>query len=100
MNVTLFPAVQQLQLLEQRKISPLELANEHIRQIERHNPALNAIIDFDAEEVRSHAQHAGTGPLAGLPLTIKSSIAVKGRRCEIGSTLNRGNIAEIDAEAV
>ncbi len=100
MNVTLFPAVQQLQLVEQHKISPLELANEHIRQIERHNPALNAIIDFDPEEIRAHAQRPGTGPLAGLPLTIKSSIAVKGRRCEIGSTLNRGNIAETDAEAV
>ena len=48
MNVTLLPAVAQLVLLEQRKISPLELAEEHIRQIERLNPALNAIIDFDA----------------------------------------------------
>ena len=53
MNVTLFPAVAQLVLLEQRKISPLELADEHIRQIERLNPALNAIIDFDAERVRA-----------------------------------------------
>ena len=100
MNVTLLPAVDQLRLLEQRKISPLELAEEHIRQIERHNPALNAIVDFDAEEVRAQARNAGAGPLSGLPLTIKSSIAVKGRLCEIGSTLNHGNIAKSDAEAV
>lgn len=100
MNVTLLPAVAQLALLEQRKISPLELAEEHIRQIERLNPALNAIIDFDAERVRSQARQAGSGKLAGLPLTIKSSIPVKGHPCEIGSVLNRGSIAEFDAEAV
>jgi Asp-tRNA(Asn)/Glu-tRNA(Gln) amidotransferase A subunit family amidase len=100
MNVTLLSAVAQLALLEQRKISPLELADEHIRQIERLNPALNAIIDFDAERVRSQARQAGCGQLAGLPLTIKSSIAIKGHRCEIGSVLNRGSVAEFDAEAV
>ena len=53
MNVTLLPAVAQLALLEQRKVSPLELADEYIRQIERLNPVLNAIIDFDAERVRA-----------------------------------------------
>jgi amidase len=50
--------------------------------------------------VRSHARKAGAGALAGLPLTIKSSIAIKGHRCEIGSVLKRGNVAERDAEAV
>jgi Asp-tRNA(Asn)/Glu-tRNA(Gln) amidotransferase A subunit family amidase len=100
MNVTLLPAVAQLALLEQRKISPLELADEHIRQIERLNPVLNAIVDFDAERVREQARHAGTGALAGLPLTVKSSLPVKGHRCEIGSILNRGNLADCDAEAV
>jgi Asp-tRNA(Asn)/Glu-tRNA(Gln) amidotransferase A subunit family amidase len=100
MNVTLLPAVAQLALLEQRKVSPLELADEYIRQIERLNPVLNAIIDFDAESVRAQARNAGSGALAGLPLTIKSSIAIEGHRCEIGSVLNRGNIAEHDAEAV
>ncbi len=100
MSVTLLPAVAQLALLEQRKISPLELADEHIRQIERLNPTLNALIDFDAEQVRAQARQAGFGPLAGLPLTIKSSIAVQGHRCEIGSILNRGNVSDCDAEAV
>jgi Asp-tRNA(Asn)/Glu-tRNA(Gln) amidotransferase A subunit family amidase len=100
MNVTLLPAVAQLALLEQRRVSPLELADEYIRQIDRLNPVLNAIIDFDAERVRAQARNARAGALAGLPLTIKSSIAIEGHRCEIGSVLNRGNIAEHDAEAV
>jgi Asp-tRNA(Asn)/Glu-tRNA(Gln) amidotransferase A subunit family amidase len=100
MSVTLLPAVEQLRLLEQRRISPLELAEEHIRQIERLNPRLNALIEFDAERVRSEARETKQGPLAGLPITVKSSIEVKGYRCEIGSVLNRGHVAHEDAEAV
>lgn len=100
MNVTLLPAVAQLKLLEQHKISPLELAEEHIAQIERLNPLLNAIVDFDAEEMREEARKASSGKLHGLPLTIKSSISVKGRRSEIGSLLRKGSISDDDAEAV
>src|SRR5271170_4852110 len=100
MKVTLLPAVEQLRLIEQRKISPIELAEEHIRQIERLNPQLNALIEFDAERVRSEARASKGGPLSGLPMTVKSSIEVKGYRCEIGSLLNRGHIAHEDAEAV
>ena len=100
MSVTLLPAVQQLSLLEQRKISAVELAEEHIRQIERLNPQLNALVEFDAERVRTAASEAQAGPLAGLPVTVKSSIEVKGCRCEIGSLLNRGHMAHADAEAV
>ena len=100
MSVTLLPAVQQLSLLEQRKISAVELAEEHIRQIERLNPKLNALIEFDPERVRTAASEAQAGPLAGLPVTVKSSIEVKGYRCEIGSLLNRGHMAHADAESV
>jgi Asp-tRNA(Asn)/Glu-tRNA(Gln) amidotransferase A subunit family amidase len=100
MHVTLLPAVAQLELLQQHKISPLELADEHIAQIERLNPLLNAIVEFDAEQFRAEARASGFGPLAGLPLTIKSSISVEGRRCEIGSLLLKGNISDCDAEAV
>jgi Asp-tRNA(Asn)/Glu-tRNA(Gln) amidotransferase A subunit family amidase len=100
MSVTLLPTVEQLRLLEAGRISPAELAEEHIRQIERLNPRLNALVEFDAERVRVDASEAKPGPLAGLPITIKSSIEVKGYRCEIGSVLNRGHVAHEDAEAV
>jgi Asp-tRNA(Asn)/Glu-tRNA(Gln) amidotransferase A subunit family amidase len=99
-SVTLLPAVQQLLLLEKRKISAPELAEEHIRQIERLNPRVNALVEFDPERVRAEAREAKDGPLAGLPVTVKSSIEVKGYRCEIGSVLNRGHMAHEDAEVV
>jgi amidase len=100
MSVTLLPATEQLALLRQHAITPLELAEEHIRQIERLNPRLNAIVDFDAERVRAQARRVSGGALAGLPVTIKSSIAVAGYRCEIGSVLNRGSRPETNALAV
>jgi Asp-tRNA(Asn)/Glu-tRNA(Gln) amidotransferase A subunit family amidase len=100
MSVTLLPAVQQLALLQQRKISPLELVEEHIARIERWNPILNALVDFDPERARQQAREARSGSLSGLPLTVKSSIATKGYKCEIGSVLHRGHIPKEDAEAV
>lgn len=100
MSVALLAAVEQLALLRRGDISALELAEEHIRQIERLNPVLHAIVDFDAERVRAQARMPQRGPLAGLPVTVKSSIAVKGYKCEIGSVLHRGFVPEEDAEAV
>ncbi len=100
MSVTLLSAIEQLALLEQRKISPIELAEEHIRQIQRLNPALNAIVDFDPERIRSQARQTTRGPLAGLPVTVKASIAVQGYLCELGATLHRGFRPKEDAEAV
>jgi Asp-tRNA(Asn)/Glu-tRNA(Gln) amidotransferase A subunit family amidase len=100
MSVALLSATEQLALLRERAITPLELAEEHIRRIERLNPALNAIVDFDPDRVRTQALLAKSGPLTGLPITIKSSISVQGYKCEIGSTLNRGFVPTEDAEAV
>ncbi len=57
-------------------------------------------MDFDAERVRAQARQQQRGPLAGLPVTVKSSISVKGYKCEIGSVLNRGFVPDEDAEVV
>ena len=104
-SVALFSAVEQLALLRAKKISPLELAEEHIARIERLNPALNAFVDFDAERVRAAARALPTTdatrhPLLGLPISIKSSIAVAGMRCENGSQLERGQTPGEDAVSV
>jgi Asp-tRNA(Asn)/Glu-tRNA(Gln) amidotransferase A subunit family amidase len=100
MSAALLPAVEQLTLLRQKKISPLELVEEHIARIERWNPVLNALVDFDPERARQQARTVKGGPLSGLPLTVKSSIATQGSRCEIGSVLHRGEIPQQDAKAV
>jgi Asp-tRNA(Asn)/Glu-tRNA(Gln) amidotransferase A subunit family amidase len=104
-DIVLQPTVRQLELLHNRELSILELAETHIRQIERLNPTLNALVDFDPERVREHArrldaQQTPRGPLHGLPVTVKSSIATAGYRCEIGSLLHKGEIPREDAVAV
>ncbi|MGC1872670.1 MAG: amidase, partial [Acidobacteriaceae bacterium] len=107
-QVTLLSATEQLALLRAGKISPLELAEEHIREIHRLNPQLNAIVHFsdvDVERIRAQARALMTasetrGPLYGLPMTIKSSIAVAGLHCEVGSLLRHDVLAEKDAVVV
>jgi Asp-tRNA(Asn)/Glu-tRNA(Gln) amidotransferase A subunit family amidase len=100
MSLTKQSATQLLAALRHKKISPLELADEHLREIERQNPELNALIDFDPEQVRAQSRQELTGPLAGLPVTVKASISTAGYRCEIGSALNRGNVPTEDAVVV
>lgn len=100
LNVALLSAVDQVALLNKRAISPAELVDEHIRRIERLDPHLNAFVDFDADRARAQAAQPSTGSLAGLPLSIKSSIGVRSLRCEVGSTLRRGERAAEDAFAV
>ena len=104
-DIVLLSAVRHLELLRAREISVSELAEAHIRQIERLNPQLNALVDFDPERVRAQARimdetATPRGPLHGLPVTVKSSIATAGYLCEIGSLLHRGDIPREDAVAV
>ena len=104
-QLVLKPAVEQLELLRKGAISVVELADAHIRQIERLDPQLNAFTDYDAERVREQARRmdesqAPRGPLHGLPVTVKSSIATAGYRCEIGSFLHQGEIPAEDAVVV
>lgn len=99
-------AVRQLEMLRVREISVVELADAHIAQIERLNPQLNAFVDFDAERVRVKARAMDNVPanargvLHGLPITVKSSIATAGYKCEIGSFLHQGEIPNEDAVVV
>jgi amidase len=104
-EIVLASATRQLELLRTGQISVTELAEAHLEQIERLNPALNAFADFDAERVRAQARllDAEQGPrgvLHGLPVTIKSSIATAGYLCEIGSLLHKGDIPTEDAVVV
>ncbi len=99
-ELTNLSAAELLRLIREKKISPLELAEEHVRRIERLNPGLNALVDFDPERVREQARRPMSGPLAGLPVTVKSSISAAGHRCEVGSRLNRGHIPTEDAVVV
>lgn len=102
------PAVAMAEQIRVKKISPVELIEAHLAQIDRLDPKLNAFIQLDADVARRSARDAeaaimegkNIGPLHGVPLSIKSSIAVAGLRCECGTRLRAGLIAHGDAPLV
>jgi len=105
---TFLSAVEMARQVREKKISPVELAEAHLAQIERLNPKLNAYVHVDAERVRREARQAeatisdgkALGPLHGVPISIKSSLDVAGMKCEAGSRLRAGHIASQDAVLV
>ena len=100
------------------KRSAVDLAREHVERVAERNPALNAIIGFDADAVLAEAgavdqrladlRASGLGhdliaeamPLAGLPFTVKDNVWVGGRRISQGSKLFEDFIAPRDAWVV
>lgn len=96
------------QLIRQRKLSPVELVEALLRQIERENPHLNAFIEIYADEALAEAGKAASrlaredsaGPLCGVPVTIKDSLDIKGRVTSCGSLLRRGSVAEAHSTPV
>jgi Asp-tRNA(Asn)/Glu-tRNA(Gln) amidotransferase A subunit family amidase len=107
-DLTLLPAVLMAEQIRGKKISPVEIVHAHLRQIEKLNPKLNAFVHVDAERARRAAQGAEIavmqektlGLLHGVPVSIKSSLAVAGMRYESGSWLRTGFVAAQDAPLV
>jgi Asp-tRNA(Asn)/Glu-tRNA(Gln) amidotransferase A subunit family amidase len=107
-DLNFLSAVAMAQQIREKKISPIELVEAHLAQIEKLNSQLNAFVQVDAERARHAADDAEIavarqrplGPLHGVPISIKSSISVAGLRCEAGTRLRAGLIAEKDAPLV
>ena len=85
-------------------IGARELTELYIRRIERHDPALNAVVVRDYTRAREQAigaEHArGRGEhqaLLGLPITLKESINVTGLHTTCGVPEWKGYISQHDA---
>lgn len=107
-ELTLLPAVTLAQYIREQKVPTLEVAEAHLEKIARLNPRLNAFVEVDAERVRREARDADAaaksgkplGPLHGVPISIKSSIDVAGMKCEAGTRLRAGFVANQNAPLV
>src|SRR5665213_1482544 len=98
-------------LLAKRKISPVELTKLFLRRIERHNPALNALLTITSEQALASARLAEKlflhprssrreqTPLLGIPVTIKDNIWTRGIRSTSGSKILRDFVPSQDATA-
>jgi amidase len=94
------------QLIRSRKVSATEVMKAFVAQVERVNPAVNAIVTFLPERALAEARKldrrlaakrgADAGPLAGLPIAYKDLIATRGIRTTLGSPVYRDNVPAAD----
>jgi amidase len=107
-DIAFWPAKKLAAHLRNRKIGCLELLDHYLDRVERHNPALNAIIATDIPGARKRAKAADRalakgdvwGPLHGVPMTIKESYDVVGLPTTWGDPKLKNNIAKKNALAV
>src|SRR5262245_30959742 len=90
--------------LRTKKVSALELAQDAIAQIERHDARSNAVCvrDFERALKAARAQDRAiakgkAGPLAGIPLTVKESFNVAGLPTTWGFVPHKNFVPNEDA---
>jgi amidase len=98
-------AVEMARRIRARELSARETVEAHLAQIERLNPALNAIVTLDAERALNRASAAdeaqsrgeALGPLHGLPVAHKDLQPTAGMRTTWGSPVFKDFIPEEDS---
>jgi amidase len=94
--------------IRRRELGSRELLELYLARVEKHNPALNAIVTLDAERARARATQADDaakrgewwGPLHGLPITIKDTLETAGLRTTAGYPPLAEHVPATDAAAV
>ena len=95
-------------MVREGAISPVELVQAHLKQIENRNPEINAFVTVRADEALAEARACEArmgrreplGMLGGVPVTVKDSFDVAGLTTAVGSRLRAGIRASRDAVAV
>ena len=93
--------------IKERKVSPVEVAQDCLERIEQLNPSLNAVATT-APDVIERAREAEAalmrgewfGPLHGVPVTIKDTIETADLRTTSGSKIRADYVPAVDAPAV
>ena len=101
-------AVDLAAMIRAKKVSAREVMQAHLAQIERVNPAVNAIVTLVAERAMADAASADDelargklrGPLHGLPIAHKDLVATKGIRTTQGSPFFRDFVPDADAPII
>jgi len=96
--------VEMAALIRAKKLSAREALAEHLKQIDRVNPQVNAIVTLIAEQATEAAARADEmqargetlGPLHGLPVAHKDLINTAGVRTTYGSVLFKDHVPAED----
>src|SRR5579863_8099780 len=94
-EICFLSATELLRRMRRKELSAREVLHAHLRQIERVNPKVNAIVTLVADQAREQAAKADQaaarnkflGPLHGLPIAHKDLHETKGIRTTFGSPI-------------
>ena len=97
-------AIELAEAVRTKRLSPVEIVDALLAQVERTNPELNAIITRTDELAREQARVAEQrvmrgeelGPLHGVPILIKDLEETQGIRTTFGSKLYESYVPERD----
>lgn len=103
-EICFLPAHELVRHIRARELSAVEVMDAHIAQIERLNPAVNAIVTFLPDQARAGARAVDAvlargddpGPLAGLPVAHKDLAVTKGIRTTFGSPIYKDFVPDVD----
>ncbi|HWF13216.1 MAG TPA: amidase [Candidatus Acidoferrales bacterium] len=103
-SICFMSVVEMARLIREKKLSAREALAAHLKQIERVNPNVNAIVTFvadmatdaaaKADEMQAH--HEKLGPLHGLPVAHKDLLETRGIRTTFGSPLYKDYVPKED----
>jgi amidase len=101
-EMAVLDATAQAELVRRREVTPSELVDAAIAQIERLNPAINAVITPLFDQARAAARGGlPEGPFRGVPFLLKDLLALyAGAPLTAGSAFLRGFVPDHDSELV
>ncbi len=107
-DVAFQSAAQLAWAIRNKDISSRELLDHYLARIDQHNPTLNAVVTLDIESARQRADAADaalakgqlSGPLHGLPMTVKDTLETAGVRTTAGFPPLAEHVPSSNATAV
>jgi len=108
MELTSLSATMLAGAIRTKLVSAVEVVDAHLARIEEVNPKLNAVVQLNAEAARKQARQADdavnrgevTGPLHGVPITIKDSLDTAGMVSTWGTKGRSAFVPQQDATVV
>ena len=104
-ELTGLPAGRLARLIAAREVSAREVVEAHLARIEAVNGQVNAVVQLDAERALAAADAAlargeETGPLHGVPFTVKDTIGADGVVMAMGDPARAEAVGDEDATVV
>jgi amidase len=104
-EICFLSAIEMARLIRHKKLSAREALAAHLKQIDRVNPKVNAIVTLTAERATEEARRAdeaqargaALGPLHGLPVVHKDLFDTAGVRTTYGSRIFKDHVPDKDA---